>query len=437
MLAVGESCALKACGNCKVRKKKCDKVFPSCTTCRKKFISCNYEENRSQHEIRTLRLQLECLSNGINILSGPSPIQLTLDSTTQCYPVQSQWYMPFLVNHYYDLCFPRTVRSNFDRTHQFSSNQWMQASFSDPCMFHGILFAASSHLEVIRGESGNPITHYHRQQAIKLLLENISQSRNVSDTSIATAMYLWHYESMNCHITEAKIHKKGLLQMVNANGGLRKLGFGGFLSHMITLIGIGDAIISSSEPIFGTTKGCQFPEAPITLLSAILQRPDRILTSIGISKPLLLLLNEVHETILAFDCQTIPEHRWKPPPLLSGNFTIGDLEQENSFHAACWYAANIHLNSLKCGIPFASDENQLLLEKLRSCITVFPKNDDGELEREIYTWLCFTGAAAAKRNKTWFLAKIGPTVMSLSQKQLSDFKKGVNRFAYIVHKLKK
>lgn len=115
MLAVGDSCALKACGNCKVRKKKCDKIFPSCTTCRKwdisfnwylkhtdknrKFISCNYEENRSQHEIRTLRLQLECLSNGINILSGPSPIQLTLDSTTQCYPVQSQWYMPFLVNH--------------------------------------------------------------------------------------------------------------------------------------------------------------------------------------------------------------------------------------------------------------------------------------------------------------------------------------------------
>jgi hypothetical protein len=114
-LPVGETCALKACGNCKVRKKKCDKIFPSCTTCQKwdisfnlhlkhtdnnrKFISCNYEENRSQHEIRTLRLQLEYLSNGINIPSEPSPIQLTLDSTTQYYPVPSQWYMPFLVNH--------------------------------------------------------------------------------------------------------------------------------------------------------------------------------------------------------------------------------------------------------------------------------------------------------------------------------------------------
>jgi hypothetical protein len=36
-------------------------------------------------------------------------------------------------------------------------------------------------------------------------------------------------------MTEAKIHKKGLVQMVNAKGGLKKLGLGGFLSHMITL----------------------------------------------------------------------------------------------------------------------------------------------------------------------------------------------------------
>lgn len=42
-------------------------------------------------------------------------------------------------------------------------------------------------------------------------------------------------KSMNSHLDEARIHKKGLLQMINANGGLKKLGFGGFLSHMITL----------------------------------------------------------------------------------------------------------------------------------------------------------------------------------------------------------
>ncbi|KAF3067832.1 hypothetical protein CFAM422_008617 [Trichoderma lentiforme] len=66
---------------------------------------------------------------------------------------------------------------------------------------------------------------------------------------------------------------------------------------------------------------------------------------------------------------------------------------------------------------------------------VFPKDNDRELEREIYVWLCFTGAAVAKRDKTWFLAKVGPTVMSLSQKQLSEFKRGVIQFAYIVQKL--
>ncbi|KAK0756233.1 hypothetical protein N5P37_011148 [Trichoderma harzianum] len=137
-----DGCALQACSNCRVRKKKCDKVFPSCTTCRKKFINCNYEENRSQHEIRTLRSQLESLSNGLTVAGGPSLIPLSLDSTTQHYPIPSQWYMPFLVNH---------------------------------------------------------------------------------------------SKSMNSHLDEARIHKQGLLQMINANGGLRKLGFDGFLSHMITL----------------------------------------------------------------------------------------------------------------------------------------------------------------------------------------------------------
>ncbi|KAL7943627.1 hypothetical protein V8C42DRAFT_98204 [Trichoderma barbatum] len=431
-----EGRALQACGNCRVRKKKCDKVFPSCTTCRKKFISCCYEENRSQHEIRTLRSQLECISNGLNIPGGPSPIQLPLDSTTQYYPIPSQWYMPFLVNHYYDLCFPRSTRINLSDAQVYLRNQWMQASFSDPCMFHGILFAASSHLEVIRGESGNPVTHHHRRQAIKLLLENISASRMVSDTSIATAMYLWHYESMNRHIREAKIHKNGLLQMINANGGLKKLGFGGFLSHNITLIGIGDAILSASKPVFGTTEGYQFPEAPITLLSAVLQHPDETLHSSGLNGPLLSLLNEVHDTLLAFDRHNMPENCLKASLFVGEKSMKDGIEKENPFHAACWYAANIHLNSLKRGIPFSSDENQILLEKLRSCILVFPKDNNGELEREIYTWLCFTGAAVAKRDKTWFLAKVGPTVMSLNHKQLGNFKRGVIQLAYVVQKLR-
>jgi hypothetical protein len=123
------------------------------------------------------------------------------------------------------------------------------------------------------------------------------------------------------------------------------------------------------------------------------------------------------------------------PLYITDRYPDGDFEDAGPFHAACWYAASIYLNSLKRGIPFSSDENQILVEKLRSCIMVFPKDNVGELEREVYVWLCFTGAAVAKRDKTWFLAKVGPTVMSLSQKQLGDFKRGVIQFAYIVQQL--
>lgn len=71
---------------------------------------------------------------------------------------------------------------------------WMQACLSDPCMFHSILFAASTHLDKIRKEHDSPITHYHRRNAIQLLLQAISQNDKVPDTSVAAALYLWLYE---------------------------------------------------------------------------------------------------------------------------------------------------------------------------------------------------------------------------------------------------
>ncbi|CAM1509723.1 Fc.00g000580.m01.CDS01 [Cosmosporella sp. VM-42] len=166
--------------------------------------------------------------------------------------------------------------------HSFSKHEWMQASFSDPCMFHGILFAASSHLEVLRGERDNPITHFHRRHATQLLLEYISSSQRLHHTSIAAAMYLWHYESMNDHVNEAQIHKKGLQQMVKVNGWLKSLGLGGFLPHLITLIDIGDAFLNASKPDFDDRESHQLPETPITLLSAVLRRSEATLCTEGI-----------------------------------------------------------------------------------------------------------------------------------------------------------
>jgi hypothetical protein len=61
-------------------------------------------------------------------------------------------------------------------------------------MFHAVLCTASSHLDIIRGERDNPITQFHRQNTLRLLLDSVSKVGDMPDASIAATMYLWHYE---------------------------------------------------------------------------------------------------------------------------------------------------------------------------------------------------------------------------------------------------
>lgn len=173
-------------------------------------------------ELRKLRCQINDLtqlleynpSNSyhptLNLLSIKPPAR---------YPIQSRWYMPFLLRHCsssllalnklceyvrpYSLTYLSIDQdaispmvSRVERGKQVLSLpvSWMQACLADPCMFHSILFAASTHLDKIRKEHDNPITHYHRRNAIQLLLQGISQNDKVPNTSVAAALYLWLYE---------------------------------------------------------------------------------------------------------------------------------------------------------------------------------------------------------------------------------------------------
>ena len=93
-----------------------------------------------------------------------------------------------------ELISPSFTRIENTEQDTFPPNTWIRLSLTDPCLFHAVLFAASSHLDVIRREQDNPITHYHRRNTVQLLLSNISENGTVRNTSIAATMYLWHYE---------------------------------------------------------------------------------------------------------------------------------------------------------------------------------------------------------------------------------------------------
>ncbi|CAG9942571.1 unnamed protein product [Clonostachys rosea f. rosea IK726] len=421
--------ALKACDRCRLNKKKCDRLFPGCTTCKKKLLKCSYDENRTQLEIRALRSQLEHLSNRNRIsFYQVSPNHSSLEPIV-AYPIPSRWYMPFLINHYHEMQFPSFTRKWNLGCDEMSRKEWIQATLSDPCIFHGILFAASSHLDVLRGEIDNPVTEYHRRHAVKLLLDHISSSERVSVTAVATATYLWHYETMNSNTMEGKIHKQGLQQMVKGNGGLGAIRLcGDRLSNLIMLIDIGDSILNASNPVFCVDEQSQHYDAPVSLVSAVLCQSERALRESGITEPLISLLRRVHNATLDFEYEPLAH------PIEEG-IVIHEPEAGSKFSTAVALAAMIHLNSFQHRSRFCVDNNQDSVENLRLCLSSIPQGSKCDIESELYVFLCFTGAAAARKNRAWFLAKAGPVVMSLNHTQLHHFKMAITRFCRILQKL--
>lgn len=51
---------------------------------------------------------------------------------------------------------------------------WVNGYLNNPAMFHGVMYAASANLDLINGENDNPVTNYHRAEAIRLVQETIS-----------------------------------------------------------------------------------------------------------------------------------------------------------------------------------------------------------------------------------------------------------------------
>lgn len=187
-----------------------------------------YRDKDKRSEISKLQLQVDHYAGLLRRVSTAtfSPnLDLLCLNPRASYPISTQWYTPLLLqfcSSYSSFCdlqdasnvarcmFASAVltaarpldRDSIDPKFSRAPNSnessppdlWMQAAFSDPCMFHAVLFAASSHLDVIRMEHNNPITYYHHRNTVRLLTSNISKSSRVPEAWIAATLHLWHYD---------------------------------------------------------------------------------------------------------------------------------------------------------------------------------------------------------------------------------------------------
>lgn len=136
---------------------------------------------------------------------------------------------------------------------------WVAGYLRDPAMFHGVLYAASAHLDLINGDNDNPVTNFHRAESIRLVNATLSHLESQDDlpvTVLATTWVLSHIavrfptspffllgsssfktnmQRLTGRVSEAHIHESGLAQMVRNRDQSSGLGFDGALSFLIML----------------------------------------------------------------------------------------------------------------------------------------------------------------------------------------------------------
>lgn len=68
---------------------------------------------------------------------------------------------------------------------------WVNGYLNNPAMFHGVMYAASANLDLINGEHDNPVTNFHRAEAIRLVQRTISFLEPHDELPLAVLAATW------------------------------------------------------------------------------------------------------------------------------------------------------------------------------------------------------------------------------------------------------
>ncbi|KAJ5369334.1 uncharacterized protein N7496_009094 [Penicillium cataractarum] len=269
----------------------------------------------------------------------------------------------------------------------FSRATWIQHALGDPCAFHTTLYAASAHLDAFQGANISTMTLYHHTVALQLLQGRLHDPDAVmSESLMACVATLVFFSAAFGDKESSGIHKKALMKMIKAKGGLVDPTIGTFLSEVITAGVLSEAII------IDTTLDIPFLDVPPTplvppsfFISAILRRAA---TKKGgyynLSPSTTEIFREIQSVISLQSDEPGIRAKWASriaPLLLSldhrhtgqfinDEFLVSDTE---AISEACHVAALIFwllfLDDHEYLAPFSMDVLQLLVEKLRFAVS--------------------------------------------------------------------
>lgn len=195
------------------------------------------------------------------------------------YPVAWQQYFPEVIDHCEFTLHPTKTRLNslqvidvmdmavpipeIDGPDRYNllRTQWFPLAMTDPATFLSILLLSASHLCSVQKKSGVAVTLLHlKQQVIEAIRDGlIDPTRFCSDALIGAVAKLCSYEAMYGNIEAYTTHMTGLQQMVNARGGLSKLGLNGMLCRICLWVDLNSAFLIGSPRFFaGSYFDCNY-----------------------------------------------------------------------------------------------------------------------------------------------------------------------------------
>ncbi|KAF9894162.1 hypothetical protein FE257_009135 [Aspergillus nanangensis] len=408
-----------ACEPCHRRKRRCDRGIPSCGLCVKTSRYCFYSADRPDGS--------QCQRN-----PASKELVTNLDSrwksqflrSSASYPVPFRGYMPRLIRCFCEGVGVSRLPVKRNSTAYQLQTIWMTSALNDPCLFHAMLFAGSSYLDLLRGARPSPITLLHQSEAIKHINERLSDPvLALDDTTFLAISPLTLFAELNGDRAAADIHTAGLQRLAILRGGLDKLGHEGLPSVLISVNTIVYSIAFDSDPGFGLLPYPNPP--PLGLEARVLNAVANSYSSKG-NMILWLLIEDLFYQVQNIKRRLLSETSAgsvapsSHDPLHLPNSRIDEKAASvDPIYHCCCLGFQIFLTML-AGVRYPLDA---LVSSLKACLAL---TDDELWLRHLpaaYSWVCLTGAAAADhpRLRLWFYFKQGSAVRLLHVKDEPSF----------------
>ncbi|KAL3485442.1 hypothetical protein BJX62DRAFT_38338 [Aspergillus germanicus] len=406
-----------ACDVCRLKKRGCDRLLPSCSRCERARHECTYAIITTPSS-KTDDGHTDC-ALAARILYG---LSFEFD-----YPVPYRNDLPLLISHFTSDSLLPLVVSQADSISVHIQTTWMRRAMNDPCLFHATLFCASAHIDGLRFQPHSRRTMYHQLQAVKLLRERLADvSGPINYELAATALSLCYFSMSGFNAEAALTHREGLLRMLQCSEGqksefkyliaqasLTLLSFSMILKKNITYPSSfhggpqNDITQCACFPPSGllrdaVTREMSYCHVRSTLDSSTLYEMQTVLDFIV----------QVHEG--AITCEVPGKAGYTTPYLLP---TSKQLVIQNPLHpieyskmgapkaAMLSHACQLAISIFWCVFQHSTNIHErlvLLDDRLRSLKQILRKLDPIFCKRyapEAYAWLSFTAAVACTNDQ--------------------------------------